>query len=320
MASPPKSITSQEEVAATRGTMAAMTRDRFVWMLRLVWAVQPITSGSAFALALDSASRPVAITATIGLWVLWAIALAAAMTPLPISLAVVRVIMPAAPVALLAAIAAIDAPGAHRAAIIISVIATTTAAGIALSAPVGDRFVDGASYGDERRMLLRPSVVVLAGPVIVAWGVAAAGMILGPLLLAARHWWWGAAAIVVGVPLGLLAFRALYSLTQRWAVFVPAGIVLRDPITLAEPVLFRRDGIAFIGPALTTSEADDLTAGASGLALEMRLVANTALPIKDGSLPRSAPISPTTVDSVLIAPSRPGALLEEAARRGVRVR
>ena len=33
----------------------------------------------------------------------------------------------------------------------------------------GEAFVDGSSYGDERRMPLRPPVAVLAGPVPLAW-------------------------------------------------------------------------------------------------------------------------------------------------------
>ena len=42
------------------------------------------------------------------------------------------------------------------------------AAATALSAPVGDMFVDGASYGDERRFLLKAPgpVVMLLGPVL----------------------------------------------------------------------------------------------------------------------------------------------------------
>jgi hypothetical protein len=38
------------------------------------------------------------------------------------------------------------------------------AAVISLSAPVGDRMVNGSSYGDERRMPLRPPGVLLLGP------------------------------------------------------------------------------------------------------------------------------------------------------------
>jgi hypothetical protein len=70
----------------------------------------------------------------------------------------------------------------------------------------------------------------------------------------------------VAVPIVRAAGRSLYSLSQRWAVLVPAGIVLKDPLTLVDPVLFPRDKIASLRPLpFPTAPAEDI--------LDLRLAA-----------------------------------------------
>ena len=99
-------------------------------------------------------------------------------------------------------------------------------------------------------------------------------------------------------------------------MFVPAGMTLVDPSVLAEPTLFRRDTITRLGPAPADTAARDLSSGASGLILQVDL--NLPAPL----LPfagRSGIAEPVEVTSALIAPSRPGALLAEAERRGIAV-
>ncbi len=302
------------------GTLAVMGRDRFVWGLRAAWGLQPIVSGTLFAAAVAELSGAVALTTMLVLWFGWAIAFGALMIPLPLSLTVMRPVVGVAPLAALWAVATLAAPGDHPWAIAAGVGATGLAAALAMSATIGDRFVDGASYGDERRMLLRPSLAVLLGPVEIAGLVAVGGIIAGPLVLATQRWWFGGVSLVIGVPLAVLAFRALFGLVQRWIVFVPAGVVVRDAASLTDPVLFRREQIHYLGPALADSEAVDLRSGASGVALEMALVEPTALPIIDRRAKASSPIGPTEVAGIVFAPSLPGAALEEASRRRIEVR
>jgi hypothetical protein len=194
---------------------------------------------------------------------------------------------------------------------------TTLATVIALSAPVGDRMVNGSSYGDERRMPLRPPGVLLLGPVEVTWLVVVAGVVSGPMLLAARQWVPGAIALVVGWALAGFGLRVLHGLSKRWFVFVPAGVVVVDQMALTDSFLVQRQRVDSIGPAPAGTQAVDLTVGAIGIALELRLTEPDLIvpapPRRIGG--GQATIDPVEVESVLIAPTRPGWVLEEARRR-----
>ena len=63
-----------------------------------------------------------------------------------------------------------------------------------------------------------------------------------------------ALALAVGAPLAWLLAKSLHNLSRRWAVFVPVGMVLHDPITLLDPVLFQRSTVARVGPAAAGTE------------------------------------------------------------------
>jgi hypothetical protein len=91
-------------------------------------------------------------------------------------------------------------------------------------------------------------------------------------------------------------------LSCRWAVFVPAGFVLHDPMSLAEPVLFRREVIGSLSPAPADSEGLDITQRALGLAVELVLTEQVA---------------PLEATRLLFTPTRPGRLLAEAQRRSL---
>ncbi|HYX44419.1 MAG TPA: hypothetical protein VE760_05195, partial [Acidimicrobiales bacterium] len=146
------------------------------------------------------------------------------------------------------------------------------------------------------------------------WALAVGGPPVGLLLLAARQWVAGATVLVAAVPLAVVLFRSLHALSRRWVVFVPAGVVLHDPLSLTDPVLFRRQVIETLRPAPAGSESLDVTQRAPGLALE--LVLKEEVPVmltKPGNrLGQSA--SPK---GVLFTPTRPGSVLREAAGRRV---
>jgi hypothetical protein len=207
------------------------------------------------------------------------------------------------------------AVGADRPGWAIAGLAVAVAATIAAFAPaVADAFVDGSSYGDERRVALRAPLALVAGPVTVAWALAAAGLVAGPLLLAAERWVVGAVALLVGLPLAALVAVRLHALSRRWLVFVPAGVVVHDPITMAEPVLLPRHLLRRIGPASVDAVdrgAVDLTGGALGLAVELRAAEPFPLARRRGR----DTVEAGGAEAVLVTPGRPATTLEIAADR-----
>ncbi len=280
------------------------------WLLRGLWVALPFTVGPALADALDSAGDPVRTVASLGLWVGWAVGVAATLVAHPVTLTGLRVLAPAVVVASLAA----AADGVSSA---LAVVWALVTAAWAFTPAIGEAWVNGPAYPNERRYPLRAPGAMLAGPLVLAWALLMASVASGPLLLAARQWVAGALALAAGAPLAWLLTKSLHNLSRRWAVFVPVGMVLHDPITLLDPVLFQRPTVARVGPAAAGTEALDLSQRAPGLTLEMALkeeVTFTLLvPLKrDG---RSA-----TTTKFLFTPTRPGAVLDEARRRRLPVK
>jgi hypothetical protein len=230
------------------------------------------------------------------------------------SLTVVRC---GAPAALAAAVAAVlHGPAGGDDAVALAAGLAVVAAG--WWSVTADAFVDGSSYGDERRFALRSPPALLLGPVPVAWCLAVVAPATAALLLSARQWLAGGlvgaiatAGIVLGVP-------ALHRLSRRWLVLVPAGIVVHDHLALADPVLLRRATLAEVGPAPadTADPVDvvDLTLGAGGLLVGLRLRRPTDLPVATG-LGRRRGVVTRVASLVLVAPGRPGAFLTAARAR-----
>ncbi len=288
------------------------------WVFRVVWATLPLAAGPALADALDPRSQAVRTVASVALWLGWAAVLAASLVPSTVSLTIIRVLAPAAPLA--TAWAALDRPsaatGAVTVATVVALVATSVAAVVVMDARIGDRFVDGSSYGPERRLALRVPAPVLLGPLELTWAASLAGALAGPLLLASRQWVAGGIATAVGLVVVFWAVRSLHALSRRWLVFVPGGMVLHDPLTVTESVLMPRAMIERLGPAPADSSAYDLTQRAAGLALEATL--REPLPV---SLyrPRARQPETATVEQVLFTPTRPAAALDAAAERRIPV-
>ncbi|HZM32126.1 MAG TPA: hypothetical protein VFB77_16630 [Acidimicrobiales bacterium] len=288
--------------------MSALARSP--WPVRVVWLALPLVAGPAIAGALADASSPVRWVAGAGAWAGWVVALVAALVPSTVSLTVLRVAAPAALAATVSAVVAGTGPTAG----IVSVAAGVVVTLVVLAPETAEVFVDGSSYGDERRLPLRTPAPLLAGPVELAWlAVVAPGV--GAVLLAAGQWVAGALVVAAGVPLAVLGARSLHSLARRWLVFVPAGLVVHDALALAEPVLFRRQTIRSLAAAAAGTTAFDLTAGAAGLAVELALTAPVALV---PAARRGTPAELTEAEAVFFTPSRPGRVLAEARRRRIR--
>ena len=307
------------------GKMLVM-QTRAVWALRALWFLLPLTVGQAASDAVSSAEHAVPFVMTAGLWVLWAAGMVASMVPLPGTLVAIRILavgtLPLAAWTLVELHATVElntvdiSTGGDRSALAIAALIHAFAVAIvALNVLIGDRFVDGGSYGDERRMLLRPPSLVgyFLVPLLAAAMIAA--VTAGPLLVANKNWVGGVVATVLGAGVIAVGTRALHQLVQRWIVFVPNGMVLHDFLVVTEPVLFRRTAIERLGAAIDGSPARDLSNKAAGLLLECELTDPAPLGLRDPADRKAANL--TDVRRFLFCPSRPGELLNEAERRNI---
>lgn len=282
-----------------------------VRFLPVAWASLVITAGPSAADALDSWSPRPRTLASLLLWVLWAAVLLATLVPRPLGLTALRV---AAPLGLLLALAAVPSTGGGEA--VAAVAGTALCTGLALVPAVGARFANGPAYGDERRFPLRVPPALLLGPIPLAVLLLGAGGLAGPLLLADGRLAAAAVALGAGVPAAAASARSLYALSQRWAILVPAGIVLKDPLTLVDPVLFPRGRIASLRPLpYSTAPAEDvldLRLGVAGGSLVLELTDETQLlrsrgRVRGGEMVRARRIA--------FSPKSSEALVAEAARR-----
>lgn len=260
---------------------------------------------------MDSRLRAVQIAGSTLAWAVWAVALVATLVPHPVSLTVVRVVAPAVlAVAVWCAVdgaSTVDGPQSMSA-----LGAGILLVSIAFAAETAITFVNGSAYPNERRFPLRAPGAVLLGPVQVAWAVAVGAPVAGVLLLAAERWVAGGAVLVVGVPAAVVAWRALHALSRRWFVFVPAGVVLHDAHALLDPVLFQRKVVEAVRLAPADTDSLDLTKGAPGLAVE--LVLREKVPMVLTAPGRRGGESGSSA-RLMFSPTRPGAVLTEAAAR-----
>jgi hypothetical protein len=301
-------------VAAGLSPSALVSR----WLLPAVWLTLPFTAGPSLAASLDPRSPAFRDTASIGLWVVWAATLAAMLIPRTVTLTAVRLAVPGALAASIWAVAATPAPAA-RDAVALAFVALATV--LVLAPMTGERFVNGSAYGLERRLPLRAPAVLLLGPIQLAGAVVVVGVAVGPLLLAAQAWAPGVIALAVGWPAAWYAARSLHTLSRRWLVFTPAGLVLHDQLAVVEAVLVLRRHLDTIGPALEGTDARDLTVGAAGLALQVTVTEPLAIsPTPPRRSPRDRPpVTSEDVDAFLFTPTRPGRVLAGAAERDLPV-
>jgi hypothetical protein len=283
-----------------------------VWPLRALWLVLPVTAGAAVADALAASAEPVRWTVAVALWALWAGTLLALLVPLPSTLTVARVVVPGAVAVTTWAVVAGD-PGAAG---IIGLVLAGAATILVLLPVTGDVFVDGASYGTERRFALRAPAALWMGPVPIAWAVVVGGAAAGPLLLADERWAAGAAATAVGWPLAALALRALHGLSRRWLVFVPAGFVVHDLSTFQDPILVPGRSVRSLD--LAPSPGRERGVGEPQPTFGPAVAADLAVPLTV-AIRGAAHAEVHHLDRVLVCPGRPGAVLGEAADRGLPV-
>ncbi len=283
----------------------------------MIWASLAFTAGPAFADALSTRSEMVQRVDSAGLWLTWLAGLVVTFVASSASLTAIRVLGPAT----LAAAVASALAGATGPTATIAVVAGLITTCVCLNREVADCYVNGSSYGDERRYLLRTPAPLLLGPAEAAVALVVAGIVGGPMLVSSGSWVLGAAAIVVGWPMALLSLRALHGLSRRWFVFVPAGVVVHDFTTLIDSLMVRRNEIATIGWASEPTAATDLTANSLGRVIQVSLTAPASLLPRPSRRPGSpaAVVEPIETNAVLITPARAHALLADAAGRHIAV-
>ncbi|MEZ5183855.1 MAG: hypothetical protein R2702_18555 [Acidimicrobiales bacterium] len=278
-----------------------------LWPLRATWLLLALVAVPLADDALDGRTAAVRATVAVLGYGGWAAVVVALLVPRTTSLTVVRTAVPA----LAAGVLVAAAQGEVGALAVAAVGLGSVAVALALAPWVADALVDGSSYGPERRLSLRiPSVVALAA--VATWALLAASVVGGPLLLASRRWAAGGLVLAVAVGAVVLGGRSIHQLSRRWVVLVPTGLVLHDPLTMPEPQLFLRQTVRHLGPATAgiTDElvTEDLTGGASGLALELVLLEPVELLVHEGREGAAM----RAVHRVLFTPARPATLLEAA--------
>ncbi len=283
------------------------------WPARVLWIALALVAGGCVGDALDGRSSAVVIVALVGLWAGWAGGLVALLVPRSTSLTALRIVVPGAVVALgAAALAGSATDGADLAALVVAALAV-----VAVFVPwVGEAWVGGSAYGAEVRLPLRPPAALTYALAPITWLAVLAGAAAGPLLLAAGQWVAGGVALVVGFPVAAAGVRSLHQLARRWVVLVPSGFVLHDPLAMPEPQLFLRASIAGLGPAEADTTADDLSAGAPGLALELVLAEPVDLLVRG----QGRTTATRTASAVLFTPSRPSRVLDAARTNRIPVR
>lgn len=282
------------------------------WIVRGAWIVVAVAGGAAVDTAVDGRSSAVAWTAAIGGWALWAIvALALAIASVR-TLTVVRTIAPLS-LAATVAVAIAGVPALELAALGIPSLVACLAA---FSAEFGRAWVQASAYGDEERFPLRAPVAAGVAAVVV-WLAWAPTVVAGPMLLAARGWIAGGVLTALALAGVVVVGPRWHRLSRRWFVAVPAGVVVHDPVVLADTVMIRKADVTRLRLAPADTEAADLTGPASGYAVEVTTRESvTAVFAFTPKEPNGRAIHMT---AFLVAPSRPGDALRTCADRGLPV-
>ena len=305
-----RTVGSRQHVGMASVDMTALTARSAAWVARVAWIVVAVFGGAALQGAVDGRSDAVRWTTSVGGWAAWGAVMLALAIPSVRSLTISRVVAPlAVPVTIGAVVGGAE---------VIEIAALAIPAGIALfaifTADVGRQFVQASSYGDEERLPLR--FPVAAGTAaIVMWVLWAPSIVFGPLLLAAKSYVAGGLLGAIGlVGVGLLIPR-WHRFSRRWLVLVPAGLVIHDPVVLADTLMVRSDQLGGMRLAPSDTEAADLTGPASGYAVEVQALETVTTVF--AFTPQDPGGKAIHMTGFLISPSRPGEALAAAATRGI---
>jgi hypothetical protein len=284
----------------------------WLWCARLTWAILPVSVGTALSDALVSWSTTPARVATVLAWAGWSLGLIALFAPRTWGLTCLRVLAPAAVV-----VAFLAALGTDAGPAVVAIASSLVTAAFACSGPVAQAAANSEAYGDEIRFPLRIPPSLFLGPVPLAIAAVAGGVAVGPLLLADGRVAIGLVVTVAGLALAAVLVRSLHSLSRRWLVLVPAGLVVADPLTLADPVLMRREQIAGVerAPAAGRDDVLDLRLGSAMGSVAVRLRAAQTFARRRGR--RETVLH--DADAILVSTVLTGAFIQAAGARRITI-
>ena len=275
----------------------------------VVWAsrLSVIATGLAVPLlnnALRQMSSLTGISSTVGIWLLWSIALLCTLVPSSSALTAIRLALPTIFVIVAAAAVAIGISSGVAAALAISLLASL----LIFSGDIGDSFVQLAAYGDERRYPLRcPPAMLLVE--VLSWLVWLTLTIVAINLLASDALILGAIVAIVALLLAIVLPRRFHRFSRRWLVSVPAGLVIHDHVVLAETAMFMNNAVIEVGIDLAPSEAADLSGKCSGVGLLIALKDFDTVVL--AATPKTPGGSAIHVKSMRVCPTRPGRAITE---------
>ena len=284
-----------------------------VWLLRGLWVLQPLAFVplvSDSTSALPGAGRFIAAVIA---WVAWAAVLLATLVPSTVSLTAGRL---AAPLPLAVVVVCALGPGAAGWEVAIAAAAGLVAVLVWFSGEIGGVLAQGSAYGAEQRFPLKPPVPYLA-PMVVSWLLLAATSMGAATSLANELWIVGIGLAAITAAVAVFVAPRFHQLARRWLVVVPVGVVVHDPMLLAENALFRTGALLALHLAPADTEAADLSGGAAGTAVEIVLREMDTV-VKIGSRVQPTGVA-LHVRSVLVSPTRPGRALAAAAARNMPV-
>jgi hypothetical protein len=286
-----------------KGEHVGKTTPAVVWASRL----SVIATGLAVPLlnnALRQMSSLTGISSTVGIWLLWSIALLCTLVPSSSALTAIRLALPTIFVIVAAVAITSDITSGVAAALAISLLSSL----FIFSGDIGNSFVQLAAYGDERRYLLRcPPAMLLVQ--ILSWLVWLALAIVAINLLASDAAIIGAAATIAALLLTIVLPRRFHRFSRRWLVSVPAGLVIHDHVVLAETAMFMNNAVVEIGIDLAPSEAADLSGKCSGVGLLITLKDFDTVVL--AATPKTPGGSAIHVKSMRVCPTRPGRAITE---------
>ena len=272
-------------------------------VMRILLSCLPFIGAEVGGL-LDDRSDAVQITGTALAWAVWGVVVIASYISHPITLTVLRIGIPVVTGFMIFVAVTQGFSGSQ----IISAAVSVAVLLLSFSAEIGGIYVQASAYGDEKRFALRPPVVLVA-PILLSTMVADLSIIALPLLVAVRNWAVAAVALV-GLYLSVrYLLPRIHLLSRRWLVFVPAGVVVHDEIVLSINLMIKKQDLAQIQLARDNSAAADLSALTWGVPLEFSFNKPLDVALSSIGAKHLNSVSAIHATSIIIAPSRPGAVL-----------
>jgi len=257
---------------------------------------------------LDDRSTAVQMTGSTLAWAVWAVVVIASFISHPITLTVLRIGTPVVAGFMIFVVFNQGSSGGQIISKAVSAAVSVAVLLLSFSAEIGSIYVQGSAYGDEKRFALRPPVVLIA-PILLSALFAELSIIAFPLLVAARNWSVAAISLAGLYVSAKFLLPRIHLLSRRWLVFVPAGVVVHDEVVLSTNLMIRKQELSQIQLARDNSAAADLSALTWGVPLEFLFNKPIDISLTSIGAKHLNTVSAIHAHSVLIATSRPGAVI-----------